>query len=60
MLGRMAAPRQYQVVFDANLDIIDVKDCGPAEAVTRTVGIPAAKSVADAKAKAKILVGGGK
>jgi hypothetical protein len=53
----MAAPKNYLVTFDSDLGWVSTKEMGTAESTTRTVGV-VAKSAADAKAKAKILVGG--
>lgn len=53
------AGRYYQVVFDGDLHVLQVKDMGPADNVQRVVGVLAQDS-ADAQKKAKILIGRGK
>lgn len=53
----MVVVSQYQVVFDADLEVVQVKNIGPAPVAQRVVGVTATSS-ADAIKKAKILVGG--
>lgn len=46
----------YQIVIDANGEVLETKNMGAAPAVTRTVAV-IAESGADARKKAKILLG---
>jgi hypothetical protein len=51
--------RYYQVSFDASLQIIGVRDMGPAPVATRIVSV-LANSQFDAEKRAKALIGADK